>query len=140
MIKEILFKCVNQRCKRRELDLEIRIGVHGIDSLQTEPGALVEEKIYEHGPKEIATRENEAVAILNVARNERREECDQEALYDEQYNSKEVIINVSLHNDEAGTYFHIQLDAVASAACLARVRIGKVSPVRIQIPGAHVEA
>lgn len=37
-------------------------------------------------------------------------------------------------------YFHSQLLAVAKAACFALVRSGNVSPVKIQIPGAHVEA
>ena len=30
--------------------------------------------------------------------------------------------------------FQSQLEAVASAPCLARVRVGKVSPIRIQMP------
>ena len=36
--------------------------------------------------------------------------------------------------------FQSQLDAVASAACFARVRVGKVSPMMIQMPGAQVIA
>jgi hypothetical protein len=34
----------------------------------------------------------------------------------------------------ASRKFQSQLEAVASAPCLARVRVGKVSPIRIQIP------
>lgn len=36
--------------------------------------------------------------------------------------------------------FHNQLLAVDSAPCFALVLVGKVSPIRIQIPGAHVVA
>lgn len=36
--------------------------------------------------------------------------------------------------------FHSQLLAVEIAACFARVRVGNVSPTRIQIPGAQVDA
>ena len=41
---------------------------------------------------------------------------------------------------KASKKFQSQFDAVASAPCLARVRVGKVSPMRIQIPGAQVDA
>ena len=36
--------------------------------------------------------------------------------------------------------FQSQLDPAAREAWYDRVRVGKVSPVRIQIPGAHVVA
>lgn len=45
-----------------------------------------------------------------------------------------------MNDNKKGTYFQSQLEAVASAACLARVRRGNVSPVKIQIPGAQVLA
>src|SRR6201986_752605 len=40
----------------------------------------------------------------------------------------------------ASRKFHTQLLAVASAPCFARVRVGNVSPLRIQMPGAQVLA
>ena len=36
--------------------------------------------------------------------------------------------------------FMSQFDAVASAPCFARVRVGNVSPIRIHTPGAQVMA
>ena len=40
----------------------------------------------------------------------------------------------------ANRKFHSQFDAVDIAPCLARVRMGKVSPMMIQTPGAQVVA
>lgn len=41
---------------------------------------------------------------------------------------------------KASKKFQSQLAVVANAPCLARVLVGKVSPIRIQIPGAQVDA
>ena len=41
---------------------------------------------------------------------------------------------------KASKKFHNQLDMVATAAWAERVRVGKLSPVRIQAPGAQVDA